>query len=123
MSSLSYVAPVFVVRDLERSLPYYRDRMGFAIDFVYEGAYASVVRDGCHIHLKSGTAEVRESSFAGDADHIDACFSVLKVSALACEFEVAGVTFSVPLRQMPYGHEFYVRDPDGYTLAFVQAPG
>ena len=30
------------------------------------------------------------------------------------------MTFSVPLRQMPYGVEFYVRDPDGYVLGFVE---
>jgi hypothetical protein len=28
----------------------------------------------------------------------------------------------MPLRQMPYGKEFYVRDPDGYVLGFVEAP-
>jgi len=26
----------------------------------------------------------------------------------------------VALRRMPYGTEFYVRDPDGYVLGFVQ---
>jgi hypothetical protein len=26
----------------------------------------------------------------------------------------------VPLRTMPYGIEFYLRDPDGYILGFVQ---
>jgi hypothetical protein len=26
----------------------------------------------------------------------------------------------VPLRSMPYGREFYVRDPDGYILGFVE---
>ena len=31
-----------------------------------------------------------------------------------------GVTFAVPLRHMPYGIEFYVRDPDGYVLGFIQ---
>jgi hypothetical protein len=26
----------------------------------------------------------------------------------------------VTLRHMPYGVEFYIRDPDGYVLGFVQ---
>jgi hypothetical protein len=30
------------------------------------------------------------------------------------------VRFSVPLRHMPYGREFYVRDPDGYIPGFVE---
>jgi uncharacterized glyoxalase superfamily protein PhnB len=36
-------------------------------------------------------------------------------------FAAAGVALAVPLRQMPYGTEFYVRDPDGYILGFGQA--
>ena len=27
----------------------------------------------------------------------------------------------MPLRKMPYGTEFYVRDPDGYILGFIQS--
>jgi hypothetical protein len=29
----------------------------------------------------------------------------------------------VALRKKPYGSEFYVRDPDGYILGFVQPAG
>ena len=36
------------------------------------------------------------------------------------EFAAAGARFSMPLCTMPYGKEFYVRDPDGYILGFVQ---
>ena len=35
-SSLRYVAPVFRVADLARSLSYYRDRLGFEVEFDYE---------------------------------------------------------------------------------------
>ena len=42
-------------------------------------------------------------------------------ASLSARFAVAGAPFSVPLRTMPYGTEFYVRDPDGYILGFVEA--
>ena len=35
-------------------------------------------------------------------------------------FASKGVSFSVELRDMPYGSEFYVRDPDGYILCFSE---
>ena len=54
------------------------------------------------------------------AEHIDACLGVADAQALSARFASAGVPFSVPLRRMPYGAEFYVRDPDGYILGFVQ---
>lgn len=50
--SLVFVAPVFRVADLARSLAYYRDRLGFEVEFIYDGFYAGLRRDGCHIHLK-----------------------------------------------------------------------
>ena len=39
---------------------------------------------------------------------------------LAAGLRSAGVAFALPLRQMPYGRELYLKDPDGYILGFVQ---
>jgi hypothetical protein len=41
--------------------------------------------------------------------------------ALASQFAFTGAKISVQLRNMPYGREFYARDPDGYILGFIQA--
>ena len=57
------------------------------------------------------------------AEHIDACAVISRAEPLATEFSAAGVAFSVPLRQMPYGVEFYVRDPDGYVVVLASPDG
>lgn len=119
--SLSYVAPVFRVSDLARSLSYYHDRLGFEVEFNYEGFYAGVLRDGCHIHLKCSPPAGRDQTAFEAAEHLDACFGVQDAQDLASQFASAGAAFSVPLRTMPYGREFYVKDPDGYVLGFIQA--
>jgi catechol 2,3-dioxygenase-like lactoylglutathione lyase family enzyme len=121
MSALTYVAPVFLVSDLDRSLSYYQRLLGFEIDFDYEGFYASVVRDGCRLHLKKAAPCGRDQQAIEEAEHIDACFIVSDAADLASQFTDAGATLSVPLRQAPYGMEFYVKDPDGYILGFVQS--
>jgi hypothetical protein len=54
-------------------------------------------------------------------EHIDACVGVQSAETLSAAFASVGISFLVPLRQMPYGMEFYVRDPDGYVLGFVQS--
>lgn len=118
---LTYVAPVFRVADLPRSLAYYRDRLGFEVEFNYEGFYASVLRDGCHIHLKCAAPVERDQAAFEHDEHLDACFGVQDAQALASRLAAAGAAFSVPLRSMPYGREFYVKDPDGYILGFIQA--
>jgi catechol 2,3-dioxygenase-like lactoylglutathione lyase family enzyme len=119
-SSLSYVAPVFRVADLARSLSYYRDRLGFEVEFNYEGFYACVLRDGCRIHLKCSDLVGRDEAAFEAAEHLDACFRVQDAQDLASRFASAGAAISLPLRTMPYGREFYVKDPDGYILGFVQ---
>jgi catechol 2,3-dioxygenase-like lactoylglutathione lyase family enzyme len=120
---LDFVAPVLQVADLPRSLAYYRERLGFALEFAYEGFYASVVRDGCRLHLKCSPPAARDQQAFEAAQHLDACFGVHDLEALASELAAAGADIAVPLRPMPYGTEFYVRDPDGYILGFVEPKG
>jgi catechol 2,3-dioxygenase-like lactoylglutathione lyase family enzyme len=117
---LAYVAPVLRVADLARSLAYYRDRLGFEVEFDYEGFHVGVVRDGCRIHLQCAPRPPRDRAAFEVAEHLDACFGVDGVEALASRFASAGAVFTVPLRKMDYGTESYVRDLDGYILGFVQ---
>jgi catechol 2,3-dioxygenase-like lactoylglutathione lyase family enzyme len=115
--NLTYIAPVLRVSDISRSLAFYRDRLGFAVEFVYESFYAGVGRDGCHIHLK---CSLPPAAFEREGQ-IDIYIGVQSAKTLSERFACAGVAFVVPLRHMPYGTEFYVRDPDGYVLGFVQS--
>ncbi len=119
--SLSYVAPVLRVSDIARSLAFYSDRLGFAVEFVYESFYAGVCRDGCHIHLKGSPPPPRDKIAFDREEHIDIYIGVQSAEALSERFASVGVAFVVPLRHMPYGTEFYVRDPDGYILGFVES--
>lgn len=119
---LNSVAPVLRVADLQRSLAYYRDCLGFRLEFEYDGFYASVIRDGCGVHLKCAVAPRRDQSEFETEEHIDANFAVTDIESFAAEFVKSGAFISTPLRQMPYGKELYVRDPDGYFLGFVE-PG
>jgi len=119
--NLDYIAPVFRVADISRSLAFYRDQLGFGVDFIYESFYAGVSRDGCHIHLKHATPPPRDQTAFEQAEHIDACIGVGSAEQSFNSLATAGVPFVVALRHMPYGTEFYVRDPDGYVLGFVQS--
>ena len=119
-TTIGYIAPVFRVVDLARSIGFYRDQLGFELDFSYEDFYASVYRDGCYIHLNCAPPTPRDQAAFERAEHLDACAIVGSAETLAAEFSEAGATFSVPVRAMPYGTEFYVRDPDGYIIGFIQ---
>lgn len=120
MSNLNHVAPVFRVTDLQRSVAYYRDKLGFEVAFNHGGFYAGVTSGGCHVHLKHDASAQRDQAAFEAAEHLDACFEVQNAQELAVQFSKAGAAFSVPLRTQPYGKEFYIKDPDGYILGFVQ---
>ena len=68
-SRLKYVAPVLRVADLGRSLTYYRDQLGFDLEFHYEGFYASVIRDGCRVHLNCSAPLERDQKAFEAAEH------------------------------------------------------
>ncbi|HEY0338201.1 MAG TPA: VOC family protein, partial [Burkholderiales bacterium] len=85
-SRLKYVAPVLRVADLQRSLTYYRDQLGFEVEFDYEGFYASVIRDGCRVHLNCAAPLGRDQKAFESAEHLDACFGVEDAETLANAF-------------------------------------
>lgn len=113
-----YVAPVFCVAVLARSLAYYCDCLGFALEFIHGNFYAGIERDGCRIHLKVAARVARGEA---SSEHIDACLGTRDARDLAAQFARSGAIFVLPLREMPYGREFYLRDPDGNVLAFVES--
>jgi predicted enzyme related to lactoylglutathione lyase len=110
------MSPLFLVADLEQSLDFYIQQLGFAIDFRYQDFYAGILKDGYSIHLKAGYTEPGER---GDG-HIDITFAVDDIEELFEAIKESQVTIVQPLRQMPYGQEFYIADPNGYILAFLE---
>ena len=120
--NINYIAPVLRVDDLARSLSFYRDRLGFAVEFEHEGFYAGVIREGCRIHLKCAAPSERDQAAFEAAEHLDVCVAVADAATLAAQLESLGAPLSIALRSMPYGKEFYVRDPDGYILGFIERP-
>lgn len=109
-----------VVADLGRSLAFYT-QLGFGEEFRYEDFYVGLYRDGHSIHLKTGTPAPEERQNRLENDHLDLLFSVRNIEhAYEHWLNNPAARIIVPLRSMPYGKEFYVADPDGYLLGFLE---
>ena len=117
--TIKSMSPQLVVSSLEQSIGFYTNKLGFDIDFQYEDFYAGIVKDGFNIHLKSGTPLAEERKHKRDNEDLDLVFSVSNVEELYDEYSSKSVNIIQPLRQMPYGKEFYITDPDGYILSFM----
>jgi catechol 2,3-dioxygenase-like lactoylglutathione lyase family enzyme len=115
------IAPQFLVDDLDRTIAYYCDKLGFALDFNYDSFYASVSRDGFAIHLKCAPKTIADREHRHQNEHLDAYISVTAVRDLFADFQSRGAHIIKPLEQRPWNClDFYVEDPDGYILCFSE---
>lgn len=115
------IAPQFLVDDVDRALAYYRDKLGFAIDFQYERFYGSVSRDGCAIHLKHAPKSDGEREHRRKNEHLDAFVRVSDVRALYAELQTRGAAVTRALEDRPWNTtDFYVQDLDGYIICFSE---
>jgi uncharacterized glyoxalase superfamily protein PhnB len=136
MMKFSDVTPNLVVSDVERSLAFYRDVLGFSVTATVPDAgplaFAWMQRDGVSVFLNSlesvrkdhdelaarplgGTATlfiVLEAATASEG--VDALFSAIEDRARVV----------MPLKDQFYGmREFGIEDPDGYVIFFAQRAG
>ena len=114
------MSPQLLVADVDRSIEFYTKKLGFDVDFRYEDFYAGIIKDGYSIHLKASKPSIEERENRRNNEDLDIIFSVDGIEGLYEELSNRSVEFSQSLRDMPYGKEFYVADPDGYIIAFLE---
>jgi catechol 2,3-dioxygenase-like lactoylglutathione lyase family enzyme len=123
-SRITALAPQFLVDDLDRAIAYYRDKLGFELDFVYQSFYASVSRDGFAIHLKEAAKLVAERAHRKENEHLDAYIAVSGIRGLFDELRLRGADVIKPIEERPWACvDFCVQDPDGYILCFSEQNG
>ena len=119
-SKIKKMSPQILVADIDRSIEFYTKKLGFDVDFRYEGFYAGIIKYGYSIHLKLGNPSTEERKNKRENQDLDIVFSVEGIENLYNEFVNKSVEITQPLCHRPYGKEFYIADPDGYILAFLE---
>ena len=122
--NLASISPFFIVKDLQVSISYYIERLGFQLDFQGPGDdpyYAGVSRDGIGIMLKAILPDVlpQPNHTRHEWARWDAYIYTLDPDALFDEFSQRGASFVKKLSFIDEGlWGFEVTDADGYVLAF-----
>ena len=101
--------PILLVADLERSVAFYRDRLGFELTYEFEG-FAHLGVEGGSLGLASTKESVDPASTAiwAYTDDVDALFA---------ELTEAGVGVIAAPADQPWGERVAsVADPDGYVV-------
>ena len=118
MAELDFVRCVLAVKDLSRSVAFYRDKLGFALDFEVPG-WAFLSRDRFQVMLGE-CPDAMSAAETGDHSYF-AYVSVDDVDDLPREFAEKGVTRLQEISDRPWGmRELGVRTPDGHRIMFGQ---
>jgi len=115
------MSPQLVVADIDHSFEFYTKILGFDPDFRYEDFYLGIIKDSQSIHLKLGNPSIEERKNKRNNEDLDLIFSVTGIEELHAALLNKDIELIQPLREMPYGKEFYVADPDGYIIAFLES--
>lgn len=117
------ISPFFIVRNVDETIAFYRDRLDFETRFREPDAdpfFAVIGRDGAQILVKS---DKDVSPLPNSKRHPfmrwDAYVYAPDPDGLAAEFANHGAAFSAPLEDTHDGlRGFEICDPDGYVLFF-----
>jgi catechol 2,3-dioxygenase-like lactoylglutathione lyase family enzyme len=117
------MSPFFIVSNVDQSIAFYRDKLGFEERFrepAQDPFFAIVGRDLAQLFVK---ADRDVSPLPNGKRHPymrwDAFVYVEEPDALAAEFAEHGAAFSEPLKDTHDGlRGFEISDPDGYVLFF-----
>lgn len=122
---LKPAVPILFVRDVAASAGFYRDRLGFAVDFLHGTPpfYGAVSRDGACLHLRRVAAPNFAVLAATEVSLLLATIEVSDVGGLFREYRGRDVPLAQGLVSQPWGGtDFHVRDPDGNVISFVSFP-
>lgn len=121
---LRKIAPSFTATDLQRSIAFYRDVLGFVVgeEWRQDGVLA-----GCEIHAGAVTFMLGQDDFAKGRDRQKGlgtrvwCHTAQDLDRLAAEIKARGGVLDQDPQDMEWGDRvFMITDPDGFKLTFVQ---
>ncbi len=120
---IAAIVPQFFSTDLQATLAYYRDTLGFETQFEYgePAFYAGAIRDGFSIFFRHVDVMPPSADNKYEAELLDAYVRVGDVHGLHAEYAARSIEMFRELADQPWGFtEFVVKDGDGRLLCFGQ---
>lgn len=121
---LRSVTPSLTASDLEASLGFYRDVLGFVVVETYEegDTFRGAKLKAGSVHLYLG-----QDDFAKGRDRLKGagirlwCETAQDLDELAANIRQRGGELAEPITERSWGRDFAVVDPDGFKLSFTTA--
>lgn len=115
------IIPQLRTTDIQASVQFYTDKLGFALEFIYQDFYAGVSAGGQMIHLKLVDERDPSIDYVDDGGHLHLYIEVDGVAAFAEQLRSRGVRLVDEVHETAWGtREFVIQDDQGHTLYFSE---
>lgn len=118
------VSPSFTATDLQRSIAFYRDVLGFVVTDEWR---EDGVLQGCEMRAGTVLFMLSQDDFAKGRDRQKGigsrlhCSTAQDIDRLAAEIKARGGSLDQEPADMPWGQRvFMITDPDGFKLTIAQ---
>lgn len=111
------LTPQLRTTDLEASIHFYTEKLGFELGFRFRDFYAGIRAGSQVFHLKLVDDEDPSIDFVRDGGHVHVFFEIDGVADAAAELRQRGVRLTRDVHETEYGtREIVLEDDQGHTL-------
>ncbi len=119
---IQHLAMQIRTTDLDGSIAFYTERLGFTLAFRYEDFYAGVDCGVHRLHLKLVDETDPSIAFVRAGEHLHLHIMIDELASTFQRLQQEGVQVIEAPAKRPWGTtEFVIEDPDGHTIYFAQA--
>jgi catechol 2,3-dioxygenase-like lactoylglutathione lyase family enzyme len=119
--TVSSVIAQLRTNDLDRTIRFYTEYLGFELDFRYEDFYAGIRAGNSVVHLKLIDDDDPSVDYVKQGGHFHLYLETPDAAAAAEAIEKKGLELTDKLRETPWGtKEFVIEDDQGHTIYFGQ---
>jgi len=104
---------IFYTKNLDRIIPFYKEKVGLEVDYIQEGKFASFKLENGKLGIKQAK-EKREIP-----GHQTVFIEVENIEEVYNQFKVKGINFRKELTKEDWGTNFSFLDLDGNKLQFI----
>jgi catechol 2,3-dioxygenase-like lactoylglutathione lyase family enzyme len=117
--AIAKIIPQLRTTDMDSSIQFYTEKLGFTVDFRYEDFYAGIRYGELAIHLKCVCDSDPSISFVDEGGHLHLYFEMSGLTEFAQTLRENGVDLIEDVHETDWGtREFVIHDDQGHTLYF-----
>jgi catechol 2,3-dioxygenase-like lactoylglutathione lyase family enzyme len=124
IAKITGAAPILLVADVKASAAFYREKLGFQLDQLYDDPinFAILSRDGNRIFLSQAADKSQIVPHHAIVHNMwNVYFWTDDALSLSREFQGKGIELDYGIEEKAYGvKEFGIQDPDGYDIGFAE---